>query len=150
MTKHLDDIFNVQAVDVTPRNEETINTPAIVQPAVSSEQQSLEDDYSNTRGNLYALLQHGQDALTHALEVAKQSEHPRAFEVVGNLVKQLADVNHQLLDLTEKKQKISGSKSKESPAAIGGPSVTNNNAFFVGSTAELNKLVSNMITGDKQ
>jgi hypothetical protein len=56
-------------------------------------------DYDKSRNNLHNLLQQGQDALNHALEIAKASEHPRAFEVVGNLMKQLADINHQLMDL---------------------------------------------------
>lgn len=105
--------------------------------------QKIEDDYSVARDNLRVLLQQGQLALTDALEVAKQSEHPRAFEVVGNLMKQLADVNQQLLDLHQQKQKL------DAPAkAEASKQVTNNNAIFVGSTAELNKLIKNMTKGE--
>ena len=75
------------------------------------------------------------------LEVAKQSEHPRAFEVVGNLMKQLADVNQQLLDIHLQKQKL------DAPKKGVGDKVTNN-AIFVGSTAELNKLIKNMNKGE--
>jgi hypothetical protein len=77
-----------------------------------------------------------------ALSVAKQSEHPRAFEVVGNLIKQLADVNQQLLSLHQQKQKI------DAPTKGSEPKSTNNTAIFVGSTAELNKMLKNMTTGD--
>jgi hypothetical protein len=84
----------------------------------------------------------GEDALMGALEVAKQSEHPRAFEVVGTLIKQMADVNQQLMDLHKQKQQIEGVTSGGSSK-----SVTNNNAIFVGSTAELNKMISNMNKG---
>ena len=80
----------------------------------------------------------------HALDVAKASENPRAFEVVGGLMKQLADINHQLLDLSEKRQKMSAPK-KNDPA---GNQITNNNAFFVGSTTELNKMLNNMTGGN--
>jgi len=79
----------------------------------------------------------------HALEIAKQSEHPRAFDVVGGLMKQLADINGQLLDLTEKRQKLLEKK----PTANEQPHVTNNNAIFVGSTSELNKMLRQINNG---
>jgi hypothetical protein len=102
----------------------------------------IEDDYEITRSHMRMLLIQGQEALNGALEVAKQSEHPRAFEVVGNLMKQLADVNQQLMDLHQQKAKL------DSPKEGGKKEVTNNNAIFVGSTAELNKLIKNMAKGE--
>lgn len=96
----------------------------------------IESDYSDTRGNLHNLLEKGEEALLHALEVAKQSEHPRAFEVVGNMIKQLADVNQQLMDLHKQRQSFDDKKEKGSDAK----NVTNN-AIFVGSTSELNKMI---------
>ena len=103
---------------------------------------NIEDDYEITRSHIKILLVQGQEALTAALEVAKQSEHPRAFEVVGNLMKQLADVNQQLMDLHQQKAKLDGPKEGSKKE------VTNNNAIFVGSTAELNKLIKNMAKGE--
>lgn len=103
----------------------------------------LESDYDRARTNIHDLLNKGHEALANALEVAKQSEHPRAFEVVGNLVKQLTDVNQQLIDLHQQKQKLEATKE-------GGPSngkVTNNNVIFTGSTAELTKMIKNMNKG---
>jgi hypothetical protein len=87
-------------------------------------------------------LDAGQEALESALEIAKQSEHPRAFEVVGNLIKQLADINHQLLDVHTKKQRL-GAKEPEQKAT----NVTNN-SIFVGSTSELSKLIDKMNKGE--
>ena len=101
---------------------------------------TLDDDYSVSRRNLHSLLEQGQEALFHALEVAKQSEHPRAFEVVGNLMKQLADINHQLLDLHSKKHK------RESPKGETQSNVTNN-AIFVGNTTELSRMLENLKRG---
>jgi enhancing lycopene biosynthesis protein 2 len=101
----------------------------------------IESDYDITRDNLRELLTIGQNALHHALEVAKSSEHPRAFEVVGNLMKQLADVNQQLMDLHQQKKKL------DIPLKGENAKVTNN-AIFVGSTAELNKLIKNMSKGE--
>lgn len=105
-------------------------------------QENIEADYNTSRDNLRELLTTGQNALYSALEVAKQSEHPRAFEVVGNLMKQLADVNQQLLDIHQQKQKL------DAPTKSEQAKVTNNNAIFVGSTAELNKLIKKMNTGE--
>ena len=77
-----------------------------------------------------------------ALSVAQQSEHPRAIEVVGNLMKQLADINQQLLDLHQQKVKLDATKKASKTE------VTNNNAIFVGSTAELSKMLSTMSKGE--
>ena len=94
----------------------------------------IESDYDTTRTNLLHILQKGQDALNHALEIAKQSEHPRAFEVVGNLMKQQADINQQLLDLHQQKQKLELKDEKKAPGV-------QNNSIYVGSTTELNKFL---------
>ena len=108
----------------------------------------IESDYDTTRANLLNILAKGQDALNHSLEIAKQSEHPRAFEVVGNLMKQQADINQQLLDLHQQKQKLEGKKEGKAPGV-------QNNSIYVGSTKELNKFLhdmkndSNIIEGDK-
>lgn len=138
----LNDVFDIPAAPAT----EIITTQGeVILPPADSNEQAIEHDYDTTRNNLHALLIQGQEALMHALDVAKSSEHPRAFEVVGGLMKQLADVNHQLLDLSEKRQKLI-EKSKAS-GETSTPQITNNNAFFVGSTADLNKMIKN-ITGD--
>lgn len=125
--------------------EPTVTTEVIeAQPelVIDSNSDKIDSDYEVTRNNLRLLLVQGQEALQNALEVAKQSEHPRAFEVVGNLMKQLADVNQQLLDLHQQKQKL------DAPKDAAKKEVTNNNAIFVGSTAELNKLIKNMSKGE--
>lgn len=137
----LSDVFDVEPMKV--KSGELITTKGEV---VVPKDEKIEYDYDKTRNNLHSLLQSGQDALMHALEVAKSSEHPRAFEVVGNLMKQLSDVNAQLLDLHEKKQKLDLPKTKQEESA-GTKQVTNNNAIFVGSTSELNKMLSNMNKG---
>jgi uncharacterized protein (DUF3084 family) len=140
--KSLNDTFNIENVERI-NGEVITQTGEVVVPETSHVDEKIEYDYDKTRNNLHTLLSQGQEALMHALDVAKQSEHPRAFEVVGNLMKQLADVNHQLLDLSEKRQKlVAREQSKE------GPKTVNNNAFFVGSTNELNKLINSMNKGD--
>lgn len=125
-----------QVFDVAPAEKQE------VLPALDvTHNHALENDFETSRSNLHSLLQQGQDALYHALEVAKQSEHPRAFEVVGGLVKHLSDVNTQLLDLHKRKQAIEAPSGKKEAA------VTNNNAIFVGSTSELSKMLSDLKKG---
>lgn len=130
----LSEVFDVDPVaqaKVLDRTELIINT-----------NNKVEDDFEITRNNLRILLQQGQEALQKSLDVAMQSEHPRAFEVVGNLMKQLADINQQLLDLHSQKQKL------DEPSKADKAKQVTNNAIFVGSTAELNKLIKNMTKGE--
>ena len=117
----------------------------VILPETKGVVENVDKDYDTARNNLYNLLNQGKDALFHALEIAKQSEHPRAFEVVGNLMKQLADTNEQLLALSERKVKLDAPKQQE-----GQPNkqVTNNNAIFVGSTSELSKMLNKMNKGE--
>ena len=132
---NLSEVFDVKPMPVT----EVITEDGEI---IATSGSKIEDDYDVTRNNLRTLLTTGQEALMQALEVAKQSEHPRAFEVVGNLMKQLADVNQQLMDLHQQKQKL------DAPKEASKKEVTNNNAIFVGSTAELNKMIQNMTKGE--
>ena len=92
-----------------------------------------EKDYEYQRQNFYNLVERGTDAVEGILELAKESDHPRAYEVAGNLIKQVAEVTEKLGDLQEKKRKL-----KEVPNTAP-KNVTN--ALFVGSTAELQKML---------
>lgn len=122
------DLEPIEGEVITSKNE-------LILPENQTEDETVKYDYEITRKNLYSLLDQGQDALSSALQVAKQSEHPRAFEVVSNMIKQLADINLQLLDLTEKKQNLFiNAKRDENTTNI---TTTNNNAIFVGSTQDL-------------
>lgn len=136
------------------RTDETLSAEFGIQPMkanevittdgeiISPSSTKIEDDYDHARNNLRLLLLDGQAALQTALAVAQSSEHPRAIEVVGNLMKQLADINQQLLDLHQQKQKLDGPKETTKK------DVTNNNVIFTGSTADLNKLLKNMAKGE--
>ena len=89
-------------------------------------------DYNYARENYYNLIERNQDAVEEMLEIAKQSEHPRAFEVVGQLIKSGLDANKELMALHKTKKELSIEK---------GPTQVTNQAVFVGSTAELQKLL---------
>lgn len=90
-------------------------------------------DYKYSRENFYSLVERGQEAIDGILEVAKEGEHPRAYEVVGQLIKNVAEVTEKLADLQEKMKKL-----KEVPNNAP-RNVTN--ALFVGSTKELQRLL---------
>ena len=99
----------------------------------SDESEDMDSDYKYSRENFYNLIERGQDAIDGILEIAKESEHPRAYEVVGQLIKNVSEVTEKLADLQEKMKKL-----KELPET-GPKHVTN--ALYVGSTAELQKLL---------
>lgn len=111
-----------------------------VLPIVAEEPEDA--DYEFVRGNYYEIIQQGQMALAGALRVASLSEHPRAYEVVGSLLKNLADVNRQLLQSGEDKQKIKTARKGNGQAAPAAQQITNNTAVFVGSSADLNKMIA--------
>jgi hypothetical protein len=98
-----------------------------------TKEDDIDNDYKYQRENFYNLVERGTDAIDGILELAKEGEHPRAYEVAGNLIKQVAEVAEKLGDLQEKMRKL-----KEVPDRAP-RNVTN--ALFVGSTAELQKML---------
>ena len=105
-------------------------TPKIPRP---KENEDVDSDYKYSRENLYNLVERGQDAIDGILDLAREGEHPRAYEVAGQLIKNVGEVTEKLLQLQEKMKKL-----KEVPDKAP-KNVTN--ALFVGSTTELNKLL---------
>lgn len=114
-----------KALDVETK---IVSTEKIITPQVNDPQK----DYEYSRGNLYNLIDKGQEAISGILELAQESGHPRAYEVAGQLIKSVGDVTDKLLDLQK--------KMKDLDAPQKGPT-TVNNSLFVGSTAELSKLI---------
>jgi hypothetical protein len=99
----------------------------------TSDSNDIKKDYEYTRGNLYSLIEKGQEAINGILELAQESEMPRAYEVAGQLIKSVADATDKLMDLQKKLKDVEQDNVK------GPTNVTN--ALFVGSTAELAKLL---------
>jgi len=127
--ENLDKAFNVDsAIEKAEKTTKEIKTVTSVK--------DLENDYEYTRGQLYNLIEKGQEAINGILDVAQNSDHPRAYEVAGNLIKNVADISDKLVDLQKKMKDISEEKSK------GPTNVTN--AMFVGSTSELQKMLKQM------
>ncbi len=98
-------------------------------------------DYEYSRGNLYSLIEKGQEALNGILEVAQGSDHPRAYEVAGQLIKSVGDTTDKLIDLQSKMKELNKEET-DSPKTV-------NNALFVGSTSELSKLLKNGVLNNK-
>jgi hypothetical protein len=101
----------------------------------------VEKDYDYTRANLYSLIEKGQETLNGIMELAEETSSPRAYEVAGQLLKTVADNAEKLIDLQKKIKDIDEEKS--------GPSHVTNNAMFVGSTAELQKMLKEMGGGKR-
>ena len=130
MTKQFDDLnneFNVTSDVVQPE---------VVKDKIEKVRESVDDinkDYEYTRGNLYSIIEKGQEALNGILELAQESEMPRAYEVAGQLIKNVADATDKLMKLQKELKDVQEESTK------GPTNVTN--ALFVGSTADLAKLL---------
>ena len=124
----INDSLDIEVVD-----EEESSITKKESKAVEKDKKDSVRDYEYTRGNLYSLIEKGQEALDSIMEVAQEGQQPRAFEVVSQLIKNVADTTDKLVDLQQKMKNLEAEDPK-------GPS-TVNNALFVGSTAELQKLL---------
>ena len=131
LEENMEDILNMEV--------EHVEKPNV--PKVKSKDDDLEKDYEYTRGELYSLIDQGQEAVKGALEVAQESGHPRAYEVAVAAMKHVADMTEKLQDL-HKKMKDLDEEAK-------GPSKVTNNAMFVGSTSELQKMLKQMGGGKR-
>ena len=129
--KKLDKTFNItpEVVKEEPKSIERVNPPP--DRLTKSE---ITRDYAYTRGNLYSIIEKGQEAINGILEIAQESEMPRAYEVAGQLIKSVSDATDKLLDLQQKLKDVNEEKEKKGPNNV-------TNALFVGSTADLAKLI---------
>ena len=120
----LDETFGVEPQVLTTYEKQEV-------PKSDSMEKDIKNDYDYARENYYNLVENGNVALEDLIELAKQSEHPRAYEVVGQMIKTLGDTTSQLTILHEKQMKLNASKPEK---------VTNNN-LFVGSATDLLDLI---------
>ena len=113
--------------------------PEVIEKKVEKIKETVDHvkkDYDYTRGNLYSIIEKGQEAINGILELAQESEMPRAYEVAGQLIKNVADATDKLMDLQKKLKDVEEDKQVRGPSTV-------NNALFVGSTAELAKMLKN-------
>ena len=130
--KQLDNAFNItpevvedEKVGITPEQKPDRFT-----------KDEITRDYEYTRGNLYSIIEKGQEAIDGILELAQESDMPRAYEVAGQLIKSVSDATDKLMDLQKKLKDVNEETQSKGPNTV-------NNALFVGSTAELAKLLKN-------
>ena len=121
----LNDTFNTDG---------SVETDAIVKADEVTKVDEVKKDYDYTRGNLYSLIEKGQEAINGIMEVAGETASPRAYEVAGQLIKSVADTTDKLADLHKKVKDIEEDNPKKQ-------STVTNNALFVGSTSELSKML---------
>lgn len=128
----LNEVFNVETeiiesnIDLTKKEDQPQN--------INSSTSDVKKDYEYTRGNLYSIIEKGQEAINGILELAQETEQARAYEVAGQLIKNVADATEKLMDLQKKLKDIEEVKQVSGPTNV-------TNALFVGSTAELSKLL---------
>ena len=129
--------------DILGIETESISTEEFKAPTVRKEDKTKDDidnDYVNSRENYYELIEKGQKAIDGILDIAKEGQHPRAYEVAGQLIGQVAQVTDKLQDLQKKLKDL-----KEVPKSA---AANIKNALFVGSTAELQKMLRSDMRGD--
>ena len=137
----LNDAFNVAGDIVPAATEKTEVIPKQEKP----ERPVVDDvrkDYEYTRGNLYSIIEKGQEAINGILELAQESEMPRAYEVAGQLNKNVSDATDKLMDLQKKLKDVEEESKSKGPQNV-------TNALFVGSTADLAKMLKQQKTEDK-
>ena len=124
----LNDAFNVET-DIVPTE-----TMKVQKKEFKSNDDHIQKDYEYTRGNLYSIIEKGQEAINGILELAQESEMPRAYEVAGQLIKSVSDATDKLMDLQKKLKDVNEEEKSKGPSTV-------NNALFVGSTSELSKIL---------
>ena len=122
----LNDTFNVDG-EVVPSTDRKLKK-------ITSQVDDIKKDCDYTRGNLYSIIEKGQEAINGILELAQESDQPRAYEVAGQLIKSVSDATDKLMDLQKKLKDVEEDKQVRGPSTV-------NNALFVGSTAELAKML---------
>ena len=132
----IDDALNISDAEIVPSKKPILKKDEVIKI------NEIDKDYDYTRGNLYSLIEKGQEAINGIMEVAGESASPRAYEVAGQLIKSVADTTDKLLDLQKKVKDV-----KEENG-----STTNNvtnNALFVGSTSDLSKILKKQFLNNK-
>ena len=138
--KKLDNAFNITP-EVEVDSIEVKEPVGIQKPPLTKD--DITRDYEYTRGNLYSIIEKGQEAIDGILELAQESDMPRAYEVAGQLIKSVSDATDKLMDLQKKLKDVNEEQVSKGPNTV-------NNALFVGSTAELAKLIKTGLPNDNK
>jgi len=131
---NLDETFNVEETMKPVVEVESVEVESSIDK-FEKVSEDIRKDYEYSRGNLYSIIEKGQEALNGVIELAQETELPRAYEVAGQLIKSVSDATEKLIDLQKKLKDIQSDDKKKGPTSV------TNNALFIGSTAELSKLL---------
>ena len=140
---NLDDAFNVDSAIVPEVSTTPEGGCAKRKDQLAKVTDDITKDYEYTRGNLYSIIEKGQEAINGILELAQDSEMPRAYEVAGQLIKSVSDATDKLMDLQKKLKDVEEETQQKGPSTV-------NNALFVGSTAELQKMLKSQLPKDSK
>jgi len=139
---NLNDAFNVESIspDKIIQSEEK---KIVKKDILDNIEEDIKKDYKYTRGQLYSIIEKGQEAINGILDLAQESEMPRAYEVAGQLIKNVSDATDKLMDLQKKLKDVNKEEEQKGPSTV-------NNALFVGSTSELSKLLKSGINQENK
>lgn len=136
-----EDIDKALDIEPTEIKSEIVKSESV--PVLKTQDtEQLQKDYEYSRGQLYSIIEKGQEAINGILELAQESDSPRAYEVAGQLIKNVGDVTDKLLDLQKKMKDINKEEKGSTPTSV------TNNAVFFGSTAELQKFLKSSMNQD--
>ena len=130
-----------EALDITSETVES--TPVKKEKPDRLTKTDVDKDYQYSRGQLYSIIEKGQETLDGVMELAQETNSPRAYEVAGQLIKNVSDATDKLIDLQKKLKDLNAEDKK-------GPSHVTNNALIVGTTAELQKLIKQGLMDEKK
>ena len=140
---NLNDAFNVESISPDKIIQSPEENKIIKKDILDNVEEDIKKDYKYTRGQLYSIIEKGQEAINGILELAQESEMPRAYEVAGQLIKNVSDATDKLMDLQKKLKDVNKEDEQKGPSTV-------NNALFVGSTSELSKLLKSGINQDNK
>ena len=138
-----ENIDNSLEIESVPISKEIIKREEKDLSQLNQALDQIKKDHEYARSNIYSLVEKGQEALNGALELAQESDSPRAYEVVAQLIKSVGDTADKLMDLQQKKKDLEKEDKSSSPTSV------TNNAVFFGSTAELQKFLKNSMNQDQ-
>ena len=137
-----EDIDKALDIESTPIKSEIVESEKPKIKKIQTQEEQIQKDYEYSRGQLYSIIEKGQEAIDGILELAQESDSPRAYEVAGQLIKNVADTADKLMDLQKKLKDVNKDEKGVAPTSV------TNNAVFLGSTAELQKFLKGSMKGD--
>ena len=137
--ENIDKVLNIETTAI---ESEIIKTEPVPIQKITQPTDQLQKDFEYSRGQLYSIIEKGQEAINGILELAQESDSPRAYEVAGQLIKNVGDVTDKLLDIQKKMKDINKDERGVTPTSV------TNNAVFFGSTTELQKFLKSSMNQD--